>query len=415
MKIFKKIIAAVCAVAVALSVAGCADVSTMGSINGTEIKAGVYLWYELAAIQEANTEVEEQLSEMGTSSSKIENFSYFNYNVQEKPYSQYVEERTLEFIKQYVAVQKKFEEMGLTLTDEEKAEVKTSAKDFWASEMTYYGYYPLGITYGEQYESLGVSRQSYESVMMVRKMYNKIFDAYYDKNGVTATDEKDIETYFNDNYGRFQVIQVSLTDGYGDTIESDEGKAEIKALADGYLERIKSGEDYDAVYHDYEEYVAEQKAKAEAEKAAADTSSDASADPSASDESSTDTASSDDTSSDTSDDTTSSGSEEAEEEEHDHEFLIAKSDTSPSEELIKWMFELKENDGGVYEDKTVYYVVVRRPLLEREDWYLENRLDILHEMKDEEFEEVLNEIAKDYPMDLSQASLDMYKPEKIKQ
>lgn len=415
MKLFKKLIAVVCTAAIALSITGCADISTMGTIDGTEIKAGVYLWYEQAAIQEARTEIDEQLASKGTSAQQITNFNYADYNVQEKPYSQFVEERTLEFVKQYVAVQRQFDELKLTLTEEEKAEIKDSAKSLWNTEVVYYGY-SLGVTYGENYESLGISRQSYESVKFADKMSNKVFDIYYDKNseGVTQTDEKDIKTYFNDNFGRFQVIQVALTEGNGDKIDTDEGKAAMKKLAEGYLAELKSGTDFDTVYHEYEKYVEEQKAKAEAEdkkESEDNSSSDKTSSNASSDETSSDTSSSDETSGDTSSDETS---KEEEEEKHDHEMLIGKTDTSPSEEAVKKMFELKDEEGLVYEDTDYYYVAFRKPLAERTDWYDKHRLNILHLMKDEEFEDKLNETAKDYIVDFKQQALNAYKPDKVR-
>lgn len=399
MKHFKKLVAAICAVAITLSVAGCADVSTIGSIDNQTINAGIYLLYEQSAISEAQQEVDDQLTAMGTSSSSIENFSYYNYNVQDKTFSQYVQDRTLEQVKQYVAIQNKFEELGLTLTDEEKNEVTSSAKKMWDTEITYYGY-STGTTYGENYENAGISRKSYEAVQLVNKMSNKVFDAYYEENGISATDEKDIATYFYDNYGRFQIIQVSLTEGNGDTITTDEGKKAKKDQAQGYVDRILAGEDYETVYHEYEDQVAKEKADAEAE-----SNSGASSESSSTASSTSETVSDDTTSSDTSDTT---------EEEHDHEFLLSKTDTSPSEEFIKWAFELETGKGGVYEDDTVYYAVVRCDIKEREDWLLENHSDILHLMKDEDYEAMLNETAKDYALDLNNDALNKYKPENLK-
>ena len=75
-------------------------------------------------------------------------------------------------------------------------------------------------------------------------MSEKVFDAYYEKNGISATDEKDIATYFYDNYGRFQIIQVSLKEGNGDKITTDEGKKAKKEQAQGYVDRLIAGEDY---------------------------------------------------------------------------------------------------------------------------------------------------------------------------
>ena len=402
MKHFKKLVAAICAVAITLSVAGCADVSTIGSIDDQTINAGIYLLYEQSAISEAQQEVDDQLTAMGTSSSKIENFSYYNYNVQDKTFSQYVQDRTLEQVKQYVAIQKKFDELGLTLTDEEKSEVTTSAKKMWDTEITYYGY-STGTTYGQNYENAGISRKSYEAVQLVNKMSNKVFDAYYEENGISATDEKDIATYFYDNYGRFWIIQVSLTEGNGDKITTDEGKKAKKEQAQGYVDRLLAGEDYETVYHEYEDLVAKEKADAEAESNSGNSSV-------ASESSST--ASS--TSETVSDDTTSSGTSGSEEESHDHEFLLSKTDTSPSEEFIKWAFELETGKGGVYEDDSVYYAVVRCDIKEREDWLTENHSDILHLMKDDEYEAMLNETAKDYALDLNNDALNKYKPENLK-
>ena len=104
MRLFKRIAAAVCAIAVAVSVAGCADITKMGTVEDKEINAGVYLWFVNAAMDDAQTVVDGQLTDMGTSASQIENFSYFDYKVEEKPFAQYVEEKTLELVKQHVAM-----------------------------------------------------------------------------------------------------------------------------------------------------------------------------------------------------------------------------------------------------------------------------------------------------------------------
>ncbi len=404
MKSYQKIIAAVCASSVALSLAGCSDISVMGTVDGETINAGVYLYYATNARQEAQTEVNEQLSEMGTDPSEIENFDYFDYKVGEKEFSQYVNDRAMDSVKQYVAILRRCAELEIGLTADEEQTIKDSAKELWNTEITYYGY-PTGVTYGESYEQAGISRQSYIKVQQAAELGNKLFDAYYDEGGITETDEKDIEVYYTDNYGRFQIIQVSLTDGEGDKLETDEAKKDYMELAESYLERLENGEDFDVVYHDYENFVEELKASASDDK---DTSSEAEED----EDEEKDEPTSDDTSSG-SDDTTSD--DEDEEEEHDHEMLLAKDSTSPDEATIKWLFELDENEGGIYDkDEDYYYVAMRKPLLDRDDWYEENRLDILHEMKDEEFEEILLDFAKDYEVNFSDAALNAYKPENLR-
>lgn len=302
-----------------------------------------------------------------------------------------------------MAIQNKFKELNLSLTDEEEETVKTSVKKMWNTEISYYGY-STGKTYGQNYEAGGISKKSYEAVQLVNKMSEKVFDAYYEKNGISATDEKDIATYFYDNYGRFQIIQVSLKEGNGDKITTDEGKKAKKEQAQGYVDRLLAGEDYDKVYHEYQDLVAKEKAEAEAESNSGNSSAVSSA-------ASSVTSSTSETASD---DTTSSGTSGSKEEEHDHEFLLGKTDTSPSEEFVKWAFELDTDKGGVYEDDSVYYAVVRRDIKEREDWLTENHSNVLHVMKDDEYKAMLNETAKDYALDLNNDALNKYKPENLK-
>lgn len=400
---FKKITAAICAVAVAVSIAGCADVSTIGSIDNKTINAGIYLIYEQTAMSEAQEMIDSTLEAASGSSGTGTTTDYFTKTIEGKTYSQYVQDRTLDLVKQHVAIENKFNELGLTLTDEEKSEVTDSVKEMWDTEITYNGYYSTGVTYGESYEDAGISRKSFEAVRLNRKMSNKVFDAYYEENGITATDEQDIATYFYDNYGRFQIIQVSLTEGNGDDITTDEGKKAKKEQAQGYVDRLVAGEDYETIYHEYEAQVEKEKAEAEAESNSSASSEDTASDTSS--EASTDSST---------DSTTTSDDDHEDEEEHDHEFMLGKTDTSPSEEFIKWAFELENGKGGVYEDDTIYYAVVRRDIKEREDWLLKNRSNILHLMKDDEFEAMLDETAKDYALDLNNDALNRYKPENLK-
>ena len=190
----------------------------------------------------------------------------------------------------------------------------------------------------------------------------------------------------------------------------DEGKKAKKEQAQGYVDRLLAGEDYDKVYHEYQDLVAKEKAEAEAE-SKSDAESKSGNSSAASSAASSVTSS---TSGTASDDTTSSGTSGSEEEEHDHEFLLSKTDTSPSEEFVKWAFELDTDKGGVYEDDSVYYAVVRRDIKEREDWLTENHSNVLHVMKDDDYKAMLNETAKDYALDLNNDALNKYKPENLK-
>lgn len=402
MSLLKKISAAILSMAILLGIVGCSDVSYAMTINGQSIRAGIYLLYELQAIGEANDEVEAYLEKAGQNKNSIENFDYFAYKVQETDYKIWVVQRTLELCKQHVAVAEKSKELEITLSAEEQSEIDDYVKSSWEYELSNSLNYK---TRGDQYEYLGISKISFKDVSENAKLNNKLFDKYYDEKGLTPTDENDIKTYYKDNYGRFQLIPVALRDGLNATITTDAGKKVLKDLADSYLKRIKEGEDFEKVYADYEAYLKEQQEAAQND--SKDTS-DTSKNPEIGDSENDPEIGDSDSKVDDKDD-------DKEEAEPDNEIFLRSDSESPSEEFIKYAFKLKDEEGGVYEDESYYYVIVRKPLMDREDIYLKNRSALLHEIKDEDFEKVLNDIAKDYEIVENQAAMDMYQPDKIRQ
>ena len=108
---FKKITAAICAVAVAVSIAGCADISTIGSIDNKTINAGIYLLYEQSAISEAQEKIDSTLEVASDSQTGNTATDYFTKSIDGKSYSQYVQDRTLYLVKQHVAIENKFNEL----------------------------------------------------------------------------------------------------------------------------------------------------------------------------------------------------------------------------------------------------------------------------------------------------------------
>ena len=155
----------------------------------------------------------------------------------------------LEYCQRYVAIEKKFDELDLSLTEEESKDVENTIDSFWD-------------TNGETYEKNGISKNSVKSVLENTYMTNEVFLYYYGVDGEEGTTEDDLKQYYEENNARVRYIKFDLTDGNGEALD-DAGKKEMKAKVEDYLGEInalKGDEDamedeMDNVQSDYNAYV----------------------------------------------------------------------------------------------------------------------------------------------------------------
>ena len=158
-------------------------------------------------------------------------------------------QRALEYCQRYVAIEKKFDELDLSLTEEESKDVESTIDSFWD-------------TNGETYEKNGISKNSVKSVLENTYMTNEVFLYYYGVDGEEGTTEDDLKQYYEENNARVRYIKFDLTDGNGEALD-DAGKKEMKAKVEDYLGEInalKGDEDamedeMDNVQSDYNAYV----------------------------------------------------------------------------------------------------------------------------------------------------------------
>lgn len=271
----KKICAVCAAAAMTLSLTGCTDTSYVLQSGDVKVNAGIYIY-------NMYSEMSYQISMLYYTQGVTEN--YFDQEIEGKKFEDYLSEQALKATKEYVAVVNKFEELGLELTEEETKEISDSVRSTWES-------------YGDFYESEGISKDSVKLVQKASKMRTKIFDYYYGEGGEEAVSDSDIESYLNENYLRYKTITIAKSTNEDETAAASENE-EKKALRDEYLEKANgvSFADFDTVINEYNDYVAAQSAQSQDDSAADDSSS---VDSSAADSSAADSDSStaDDTSS----------------------------------------------------------------------------------------------------------------------
>lgn len=453
----KKIAALGCAAAMVSSLTACGEKTTWGAvIDGVQIPAGVFIYYLDTANYEAQQKLNEQtdtsadLSPEGAAaqSSETVTLPLYSSQIDGVDSKQWIYDRATELMQEYAAVEAKFDEYGLTLSDDDKQSAQVYLDQIWDYA-------------GDYYTSMGVSENSYKSIFLNSSKKQKLFETIYSEGGERAVSDDEIKTYLDENYALINYIDVELKDGEGNLLKSD-GKAERMEMLNSYIERYNNGEDFDELNAEYVTYyenlkkAAEEAAAAEevanADETAAENTAEttaevsqspaeaalpsddeevtednaetealaettapaeteASEDTTAPDESvsETETSAAETTAADTQ--TTQVGTVES------NMTVIEKADrTVPCADVANKVFdEMNKGDIQIIEtaDGEHYYLVVKLDILEDDEYFTTARASLLSEMKSDDFDGMVSEWTAAQTVEKNADSYKRYDPEKM--
>lgn len=360
-KVSKSIAALLCGALIAAA-GSCSTGSGPMVVDGQEIKAGVYILKQQAAVNDALTKLREEQPDLDISN---ENLDVLKQTVEGKSFSEWVYEKTIEGCKEYVAVEKMFADTGLAVDTSTLSQMDSYISSIWS--------YSLGDkTYGETFEDLGVSIESYKAVQLNVQKEEGLFDYLYSVGGPNGVSEEELNSKLSEEYVGINYIPYKLTEG---------------TSAQEYADMIKNGSTFEEVYQKY--YTVELGADdTDAEKQA--------------DENGVVAA-----------DNYTIGVPET-----DSQILVlSRSSTSPSKELTDYAFDnmavgdvsvvnvTDSTDAGVYIVQKVD--LSTRPALTAA--YADN---VLHELKQTEFDEMLKKTYEGYSVNEGSTRID-YKLEKM--
>lgn len=363
MSILKKVSSVALCAAMTLSLASCssnlggADTSYGAEIDGYKVPAGVFIAMQLNAYYDAMNYVEPteetadetaettaSETEASTEAAEETTTTAFTDKVIEgKSVEEWINDEATKSMQEYVAVENKFDELGFSFQNNEKEKATVYLDSLWEY-------------YGSMYEDMGISKNSELLISLNSTKKSMIFDYYYGVGGEKEISEEEVKNYLTENNSRINYIKMELKDGEGNLLKSD-GKAEIMEMAEGYVDRIKNGEDMNTVGNEYEKYY---DALVEA---AAETTDDGSED-------------------------TSDTAEETEEQITDNTTVIAKDGAAPSAAVVEKVFDGSVSAGDVFivEEDEAYYVVEVLDLFADENYLSDNESYVRHTLKDDEFD-----------------------------
>lgn len=349
-----KIIAAFSASVMALSLTACGeDTAHIGNVGGMDVPAGIYLYYMTGAYSSASMQKTEEQK------------TVWEVTVDGKTAEEYIAEEGLLRTKKFVAIEKKFDELGLTLTEKEKADIKSSAE----------GYYKQSE---EVLKSSGIGLDSFTKIVMNDTKYSKLFDAYYDaETGIDPVKSSTIKTYLKENYARIKVIEVSLKD-FDDNLLKGTEKENAINLAKEYQSKATKDNFDELIYDNYNTYMKKYAEKNGTEFTPIEYKPD-------------------------------------EIEEYSLEEIIDKDNSMLPASVTEEIFDHKA-DGKAFlvEGSDAYYVVIRYNILDREGIEETYKDTIIKALKSEEFAELETKWAEELSIEWNEKAKERYAPKELK-
>lgn len=414
----KKITAALTAALLCTaSLTACSDTSYVMTVGDSKINAGIYIYNEL-------TEMSYQMTMMYYQ--KGIKKDYFDQKVDGKAFDEYLSDYALTATKEYAAVVDKFNELGLTLSDEDIKSINDSISSTWDSQ-------------GEFYESEGISKESVKLALKGSKMREELFDHYYAEGGEEAVSDDEMVKYLDDNYLRYKSISFAKTKASTESSSSatdsstdsaDAANEEAKAKRDEFLEKAQgvSFDDFDRIIDEYNDYVASKKASDSS--SAADSDSSASDDTSSVSDIDTSSTASDDTSSvsdstadsstaasdtDSSADSSSSAPDPyANEKMMNYGTMDDSQKDTANGKILKEVSGMSTDVATAYEDDNAYYILIKGDVKDRDTEYAkDNHEDLLKEMKSDEFQKKLTSWVEKLDIKVNNKAIKRYTPKVV--
>ncbi len=249
MKMLKKIIAAVMVCCMLVTMCACHGKDEVAvTVDGIEIKSGLYLAAMVFADMDARTIVDNNLASQAEANGTTvtEETDYSEQTVEGMAYDEYVKSQTLKFCKEYAAIKKLVNAKTISLTEDELYAAKYYAQYMWS-------------TYSQTFEANGVSYESFEEYSLYSNTSfeswayyssyrSKYFDYFYDEGASKEVSKETLTKEMKEHY----VLAYELPAKITSESKEEEIAAEKKKLED-FKKRLEKGEAFKDIYLEYNE------------------------------------------------------------------------------------------------------------------------------------------------------------------
>ena len=182
----KKITAVAAAAAVMSSMTACGENTTWGAtIDGSDIPAGIFIYYLQSAYYSAQSKLNEENSAssdaVASADGTTTTAAVFSSQIDGKDATTWIYDEATKSMQEYAAIEAKFTELGLTITADEKDAAKVYCDQTWDYA-------------GEYYTKMGISEKSFTSLYLNSQKRDKVFKTIYSEGGEYAVSDDEKKT-----------------------------------------------------------------------------------------------------------------------------------------------------------------------------------------------------------------------------
>ncbi|MBR5485870.1 MAG: hypothetical protein IKV41_05110 [Oscillospiraceae bacterium] len=376
-KITRKAAALLLTAAVMASATGCNNTTWVAKCGDNTYPAGLYLM--------------QFMNESGNAQQRVENpaENIYGQTIDGVSTADWIDQETVKKFKRQIAIDNKFNEMQLSLTEEEKTTLNETVDSMWDY-------------YSASYEGSGISKNSYAMAVELGEKGNKLFDTIYGEGGEKAVSNEELYSVFDENFLAVTAYSIKF---YKISDMQRMDAPEAKEWADDAYARLMNGEDMYAVIADVEKAIAERDAadaaaKAAEEAAAAEeTAEDEAAEATAEEAVTEETAAAEETV----EETVLNGDE--------FDILVDKRiavENGMDVEFLQKIEQAAEGEIIKHEEEDKVYLCKKLGKEKRDEKYGEIEGSLLHELKDEEFSLQLDAWAEELEIEFNEKSLKRY-------
>ena len=231
----KKLLALVCALALTVSLVGCAlsTPDTVGKIGDFEVTSGLYLLAQYDAYQQAA-----QLADSEQDTSKVNSFLKATITTdadtgETAVVKDYVAQKTLETLQTLAAVDARFTELGGELTEEQK-----SAADSYAQQ--------LMDNYGDAYTANGIGLETLKLFQQLQYKQTLLLDLVYGKDGETPVEDGELTEHLDSQMYELAYVNIPLYNTSTFAFADDDQSTQMLELAQTAAESYNAAVPADA-------------------------------------------------------------------------------------------------------------------------------------------------------------------------
>ncbi len=227
MKIFNKIICAVLAFGILLSMTSCADTTWVAQRGEDIVTAGMYKGMLVNTYRQATSKIEDYT--ISLADQEIEGLKFYDW----------ISEQALREIKMYYGVKQKCQEFGIQMEQERIDSLAQSVKDNWSQL--------------ELFDKNGCDTESYTALNQYSHLSNMLFDVLYGLGGEKQVSDEEILEYYQNQYARVKLIILpEMTPDYAPLDER--GMKVLEKRANSYLEKLQNGGNIDDMIRENNAY-----------------------------------------------------------------------------------------------------------------------------------------------------------------